>query len=43
MGSTELNELMKGDSLEGSAHTPMYNTHILPLTMKTNQKIQFQL
>ena len=22
---------MKGDSLEGSAHTPMYNPHIIPL------------
>ena len=22
---------MKGDSLEGSAHTPKYNPHILPL------------
>ena len=30
MGSTELNEneLMKGDSLEGSAHTPMNNPNI---------------
>ena len=27
---------MKGDSLEGSAHTPMYNPHILPLSKKLN-------
>ena len=26
-------ELKKGDSLEGSGHTPMYNTHILPLNI----------
>ena len=24
-------ELTEGDSLEGSAHTPLYNPHILPL------------
>ena len=24
-------ELTEGDSLEGSAHTPIYNPHILPL------------
>ena len=27
-------ELMKGDSLEGSAHMAMYNPHILPLISK---------
>ena len=27
-------ELMKMDSLEGSAHTPMYNHTILPLSKK---------
>ena len=26
-------ELTEGDSLEGSAHTPIYNPHILPLTL----------
>ena len=26
-------ELMKGESLEGSVHTPMYNPHILPLNV----------
>ena len=33
-GSTELieRELMKQDSLEGSAHTPMNNPNILPLS-----------
>ena len=33
-GSTELieNGIQGGDSLEGSAHTPMYNPHILPLS-----------
>ena len=25
-------EFREGDSLEGSAHTPMYNPNILPLT-----------
>ena len=27
---------MKGDNLLGSAHTPMYNPHILPLTFMVN-------
>ena len=26
-------ELTKGDSLEGSAYTPMYNPHIIPLNL----------
>ena len=28
-------ELREGDSLEGSAHIPKYNYHILPLTVYT--------
>ena len=27
-------ELMKGDSLEGSAHTPIDNPHIFPLIIR---------
>ena len=27
-------ELMRGDSLMGSAHSPMYDPHILPLITK---------
>ena len=32
-------ELMKGDSLEDSVHTPIYNPHILPLTLNKKSKL----
>ena len=32
-GSTELNVIGTGDSLEGSVDTPMYNPYILPLSL----------
>ena len=36
-------ELMKGDSLEVSAHIPMYNPHILPLKEFCNFTICYNL